>query len=598
MKFPIQSVASLLFTTSTLLGVVGAAKEAAMDAGTGTCPSIPATANTSKPPYVTAPNEFWLPDEDELTVKDVLGCCEYEDVDDQSCAAPTEGDEPIAPTSLKLRQVEIGQMPQFGTRQALQVLEQAELAWKGGGGVWTQLSLAERCKAIERFLVELSKKREEIVHALMWEIGKNLPDAQAEFDRTVQFCEQLIHTIKNDAEFVGGWITMGSTTAWVRRAAIGIILCLGPYNYPLNETYATLIPALLMGNIVILKSPTVGGLVHLLTIEAFAKALPPGAIHFVAGSGRATMPPLMKTGVIDGLAFIGGSAAADDLIQTHPHPHRLKVFLQLEANNMAIYLPDVFEDKALMENAIDETMLGTLGFNGQRCTALKLLFVPPQHAESFVSQVVKRVEALRVGLPWQQHGEDPENGGLYSQITPLPYLTRVAYMKSLIADAVSKGAKIQNKNGGSVIGGAESTLMVPAVLYPVTPDMKVYHEEQFGPIVPITTYDDLDSILKFGQEGPFGQQVSIFGQDPDQTTRLLDGFSSVFGKINLNSQCGRSPDTLPMSGRRSSAMGVMSVKDALKEFSIPTVVAYKGATGLNTNLVQGLQTRSKFLEPI
>jgi glyceraldehyde-3-phosphate dehydrogenase (NADP+) len=531
-----------------------------------------------------------------------MGCCQYDDTDtdDQSCVAPSEGNEPrTMATGPKLRQVEIGQMPQFGTNQALQVLEQAELAWKGGGGVWTQLSLAERCKAMERFLVELSKKREEIVHALMWEIGKNLPDAQAEFDRTVQFCEQVIDTIRTDAEFVGGWTTMGSTTAWVRRAAIGIILCLGPYNYPLNETYATLIPALLMGNIVILKIPTVGGLVHLLTIEAFEKALPRGAIHFIAGSGRATMPPLMKTGVIDGLAFIGGSAAADDLIQTHPHPHRLKVFLQLEANNMAIYLPDVFEDKALMENAIDETMLGTLNFNGQRCTALKLLMVPPQHAESFVSQVVKRVEALRVGLPWQQHGDDVENGnGLYSQITPLPYLKRVAYMKSLIADAVKKGAKIQNKNGGSVIGGPESTLMVPAVLYPVTPDMNVYHEEQFGPIVPITTYDDLDSVLKFGQEGPFGQQVSIFGQDPDQTTRLLDGFSSVFGKINLNSQCGRSPDTLPMSGRRSSAMGVMSVKDALTEFSIPTVVAYKGVSGLNTKLVQGLQTRSKFLEPI
>lgn len=113
------------------------------------------------------------------------------------------------------------------------------------------------------------------------------------------------------------------------------MLCLGPYNYPLNETYATLIPALLMGNVCILKIPTVGGLVHLLAMDAFDKALPAGTIHFIAGSGRATMPPLMKTGVIDGLAFIGGSKAADDLISKHPHPHRLKVFLQLEANNMA-----------------------------------------------------------------------------------------------------------------------------------------------------------------------------------------------------------------------------------------------------------------------
>ena len=71
-------------------------------------------------------------------------------------------------------------------------------------------------------------------------------------------------------------------------------------------------------------------------VEAFSKALPPGTIHFVSGRGRATMPPLMASGSIDGLAFIGGSDAADDLIKQHPHPHRLKVFLQLEAKNMGV----------------------------------------------------------------------------------------------------------------------------------------------------------------------------------------------------------------------------------------------------------------------
>lgn len=75
------------------------------------------------------------------------------------------------------------------------------------------------------------------------------------------------------------------------------------------------------------------------TVEAFAKALPPGAMNFVSGRGRDTMPHLMKTGDIDALAFIGGSKAADDLIRQHPQPHRLKVFLQLEAKNMGVSRP-------------------------------------------------------------------------------------------------------------------------------------------------------------------------------------------------------------------------------------------------------------------
>jgi glyceraldehyde-3-phosphate dehydrogenase (NADP+) len=100
----------------------------------------------------------------------------------------------------------------------------------------------------------------------MWEIGKNYKDAASEFDRTVQFAEEVMDVVKSDQEFLSAsWQSIGSTRAFVRRAAIGILLCLGPYNYPLNETYATLIPALLMGNIVLLKIPTIGGLSHLLT---------------------------------------------------------------------------------------------------------------------------------------------------------------------------------------------------------------------------------------------------------------------------------------------------------------------------------------------
>lgn len=331
MKFTSLTTAYLLVLWTALRPTIVGAEEAA---GAGACTSaggstaalqIPASA-IAKAPYVTPPDELWLPDEDELTVVDIMGCGQYQPPEEQ-CAAADNGNGNTEP--LLLKQVEIGQMPQFGTKQALQVLYQAELAWKGGMGVWTQMSLAERCTAIEAFFKELASKREEMVQALMWEIGKNRLDAESEFDRTVQFANSVIQTIRTDPEFGGSWKEIGSTTAFVRRAAIGIILALGPYNYPLNEAYSALIPALLMGNICILKVPTVGGLVHLLTIEAFSKTLPAGTIHFIAGSGRATMPPLMKTGAIDGLAFIGGSKAADDLISKHPHPHRLKVFLQL-----------------------------------------------------------------------------------------------------------------------------------------------------------------------------------------------------------------------------------------------------------------------------
>lgn len=258
-----------------------------------------------------------LESHEDAVLDDVMGCC----------SEKKDG---------SYEQQLIGKIPQMSTDLTFQVLEDAKQAWKGGSGTWPQMSLKERVEAIELFLEELGKSREHIVTTLMWEIGKNRKDAEAEFDRTVSFCKQVISTIRTDPEFASSWQSFGSTKAFVRRAAIGIIMCLGPMNYPLNETYATLIPALLMGNVAIMKIPTVGGLCHLLTMEAFAKALPPGTMNFVSGRGRDTMPPLMKTGDLDGLAFIGGSKAADDLIGQHPHPHRLKVFLQLEAKNMGV----------------------------------------------------------------------------------------------------------------------------------------------------------------------------------------------------------------------------------------------------------------------
>jgi glyceraldehyde-3-phosphate dehydrogenase (NADP+) len=271
-----------------------------------------------------------------------------------------------------------------------------------------------------------------------------------------------------------------------------------------------------------------------------------------------------------------------------------------------IFLPDLFQASKASElsSALDQAVLGALSFNGQRCTALKLFFIPKANGDSFARMLAERVEGKTVGLPWQTWNNEDESESSsesYSSITPLPNQKRVDLMKRLINDAVNKGAKILNQGGGNIVGGPDSTLMVPAVLYPVTPDMDIYHEEQFGPVVPIATYESLDTVLEYGRDGIYGQQVSIFLSNDETSTdsavTLLDQFSSIFGKININSQCGRSPDTLPFSGRRSSAMGVMSVKHALLEFSIPTVVAYKD-TGVNAEILQSMEESSKFLQSL
>ena len=476
----------------------------------------------------------------------------------------------------------IGTMAQMTESDALAAVETAKAAWAGGQGAWPQMSAAERISALEKVVDSLLERREEIVNILIWEICKNVSDAEAEFDRTIIFTRAMIEAFKEDANNTG-WRTVNGVLAKVRRAAIGIVMCLGPFNYPINETYATLLPALLSGNIVILKVPTLGGLAHILTIEAFQKHLPPGTLNFVSGSGRATMAPMMRTGDIDVLAFIGGSKAADAIIKEHPHPHRLKIFLQLEGKNPGVVLSD-----ADLDVAADQVTLGATSYNGQRCTAIKIVFVHSSVAPLFLEKLRHRVDALPVGLPWDEA----------VKITPLPEPAKPKMIREWIADAMSKGADVYNgvENGG--MGGTqEGALCHPAIMHPVNSSMRLWHEEQFGPVIPVATFDDLSEIIDYVATSPYGQQAAIFTTSThagSEAAQLTDVLSTIVGRININTQCARSPDVFPFSGRRSSALGTMSMRDTITLFSTETVVATKH-NDKNEALTKGLDASTRFL---
>jgi glyceraldehyde-3-phosphate dehydrogenase (NADP+) len=126
--------------------------------------------------------------------------------------------------------------------------------------------------------------------------------------------------------------------------------------------------------------------------------------------------------------------------------------------------------------------------------------------------------------------------------------------------------------------------------------MRVYSEEQFGPVIPIVPYDDVETPIQYIVNSNYGQQVSIFGQDSDAIAALIDPLVNQVCRVNLNSQCQRGPDTFPFTGRKDSAEGTLSVTDALRAFSIRTLVAAKENElnkSLITQIIQG--RKSNFL---
>jgi glyceraldehyde-3-phosphate dehydrogenase (NADP+) len=286
----------------------------------------------------------------------------------------------------------------------------------------------------------------------------------------------------------------------------------------------------------------------------------------------------MKTGDIDILAFIGGSKAADSIIKDHPHPHRLKLFLQLEGKNLGIVTPD-----ADFKTSIPEIILGTTSYNGQRCTAIKLILVHESIVEDFNKALITQLSDLKAGLPWD----------MGVSITPLPEHNKIANMNSLIDDALNHGARVINQELGG--GSSRGNLMIPAVIFPVNRDMRLWDEEQFGPIIPVATYKELSEIYEYYRTTSYGQQASIFTNNLNSVAGLLDFLSTAVGRININTQCGRSPDSIPFSGRRSSALGTMSIINALMEFSIEVVVATK-ANDNNILLFNNIDIESNFLK--
>merc|ERR1711976_741442 len=158
------------------------------------------------------------------------------------------------------------------------------------------------------------------------------------------------------------------------------------------------------------------------------------------------------------------------------------------------------------------------------------------------------------------------------EITPLPEPNKPGYLEEVVADAVKKGAKIANGRGGK----RDRTFVSPTVLVDITDDMKIWREEQFGPVVPVVKFTDLNTVMEYLGTSQYGQQASIFTTDSDgKLGPVLDVLVNQVCRVNLNAQCQRGPDVLPFTGRRDSAYGTLSVWDALRTFSIRSMVATK-----------------------
>ncbi|SNR59307.1 glyceraldehyde-3-phosphate dehydrogenase (NADP+) [Humidesulfovibrio mexicanus] len=468
----------------------------------------------------------------------------------QEVLSPLSTSGPAGPERIVL-----GSCPVHDAVAGMAALHAACAAWDNGLGQWPNLDVEARMACVEDFCRRMRSRRAEIVRLMVWEICKPTKESEQEFDRTIEYIEATLAAMREMAAEAGRVIAASGLRALCGRSARGVTLCLGPFNFPLNETLATLIPALLMGNTAVVKLPRIGRLLFTPLLDCFHKAFPRGVVNSVSG-GVEAVTPMMRSGLVDVLAFIGSSKSAEALRALHPRPTRLHCVFGLEAKNAAIILPD-----ADLDVTVAEVLRGAYGFNGQRCTALKLVLASRLVADAFLERLRASAEHLKIGLPWE-----PGVG-----ITPLPEPGKPRFLESLRKDALSRGARELLPGAGML----DETLFAPSLLAPVTPDMRLYHEEQFGPVLPVGLFDDPEEALRAVAASNYGQQASLFGSDVQVLARLSGRLRNLVSRVNINCKCQRGPDELPFTARKDSAVGTLSVGEGLAAFSLPTLTVLR-----------------------
>lgn len=467
---------------------------------------------------------------------------------------------------LGLTPTVLGREAMLSAAEAKEALAAATHAWNGGEGEWPSMGFAARAAAVERFAQAVEQRTDDIARLIMWEIGKPWPAARDEVIRSVDYMRNTLAEQQalqqSDDHLQHGAAGTKTHHARTWRKPLGKVLCVAPFNYPVNEFLTTVVPALLMGNVVVAKTPRFGVLANLVLLEAFRDCFPRGVVSLLPGDGRVVIPALMSAtetdihgnavGVIDVLAFIGSEGAANAILKSHPVPITLHKVLGLGAKNVAVVLPG-----ADLEAASTALVKGALGFNGQRCTAEKLVFVHESIAEDFVARLGLKVSALKVGMPW----EDGVNA------TPLPEDAKLDWMRGYLDDCVKRGAKVINPEGGR----GTFSLMRPAVVFPVGEGMKLFDEEQFGPLLAVARFANVEEVLKWQRRSPFGQQAAVWGP-PDAGIALVRTLAHFVARVNFNDVCQRGPDSFGFTATDKSGFGTLSLREALLSFSRPVLL--------------------------
>lgn len=402
---------------------------------------------------------------------------------------------------------------------------------------YKKIDILKRVNILKKVSKKIEESTEYLAKIMAMEIAKSYKDCVIEIKRSVEMINYTLEeALRLDPKVYSGASMGVNKTCLSINEPIGLVLCIAPYNYPINLSLSKIIPALVMGNVVLYKPPTQGSYTCSILAKIINDNMEYKALELCTGKGSVIGDHINTLKNVKLVNFTGSTGVGKSISKLAVMK---TLIMELGGKDAAIVLED-----ANLEKAAREIVSGAYNYSGQRCTAIKRVLVIDSVADKLSSLILEKVKKLKVGHPLDN-----------ADITALIDKKSADYVQMLIEDAIDKKAKllIGNKREGNII--------YPTLLDNVTLDMKVAFEEPFGPVLPIIRVKDMEEAIKIANMSDYGLQSSVFTENMEKAFYISKKLE--VGTVHINSKTSRGPDNFPFLGIKDSGMGVQGIRDSL-----------------------------------
>lgn len=420
---------------------------------------------------------------------------------------------------------------------------------------WAARSIAERCAVLERVHDLVLQRREQALDLIQLESGKARRHA---LDEVLDVALVSRHYAFHAADYLKPRKHRSAfpllTSVVELHHPIGVVGCIAPWNFPLVLNLTDMLPALAAGNAAVLRPDEQSSLTALWAAELLYEAgLPRDCFQVVTGDGAALGPTLIDT--VDFVMFTGSTKTGR--IVARQAGERLKgISLELGGKNPMVVLPD-----ADVAKAADGLVRGAFIGAGQVCLSIERTYVHESMFERFAAEVVRRTKAMKLSA-------ELEYGIDMGSLTVPRQLVNVS---AHVEDAIAKGATVLT--GGRARPDIGPLFYEPTVLTGVTPDMRLFAEETFGPVVSLYPYSDVDDAIARANDTPYGLNASVWTKNEGQGFAVASRIRS--GAVNINEALASTwaATAAPVGGQKQSGLGRRHGEEGILKYTAAQTIA-------------------------